>query len=889
MRALTVKLQLILLTALIVATLLLVGGTSYLGTAKQGETLFDMNIKNSAVKYQLEADMMHDAIRSDVMSALYTAQTGDADKQAGIEETLTDHTEKLQSNMTTTLDMEVSPEITSQIELLQPLIDEYAANAQKLSSLAFSDDAAAADSLPEFTELFLSLETGMAELGDTIQSAADEAALVANGSSEETLSLMQKILVASMLIVIAGAMAVLRGILKPLNRLHKAVEAIRSNKGKLERVSGFNGEFRNIEKAFNGVLDDLEAKRLEDSKIAEAAFRVRQALNAATTNVVLTDANMQVIYVNETAVAMFRKAEASIRNTLPRFSSNQMLGGSLEQFFPKVDMARDVSLTTTPRSDEIVLGGNTYNVISTAVYDDKGQKLGVVCEWKDLSEQREAERQIESVLQDAINGCLDTRLDASCFRGFMNTLSLGVNNMLDAITGPLRVAASQLKEIAEGHIPPPITVEFKGEFNEIRTSLNTCSKVLKALIHDTTMLVDAASQGKLDARVDVSNHWGDYRAIVEGMNNTLDAIAKPVSEVKDVITGFASGDLTKRMSNQYGGDFAVLSDAVNASVNNLVEMVSRIYDSSYNINTSASEISVGNQNLNERTQEQAVALEQTSSTLHNLTARAEENTAHAKSANQLAQSATNEARKGGEIVYSAVQAMAEINEASTKIANIISVIDGISFQTNLLALNASVEAARAGEQGRGFAVVANEVRALAQRSATAAREIKLLINDTVGKVDHGSRLVNESGVTLRDIVDSINKVGTIISEISASTSEQMNGFLEVSRSISSLDEMTQQNAALVEEAAAASESMADQSNTLRDLMNFFKTDEHAHQSSFTPSKPQTSERSSTRAPARSSARRSPRPAAKAELRAPKPALKVVAGNPSHDDNNWSEF
>jgi methyl-accepting chemotaxis protein len=460
MRALTVKLQLILLTALIVASLLLVGGTGYLGTAKQGETLFDMDIKTSAVKDQMEADMMHDAIRSDVMTALYTAQAGAADKQAEIEEELAGHVEKLQSNITDTVDMDVSPEINSQIETLQPLIDEYVTSASALVALSFSDIDAAADGLEAFTEVFVRLETGMEELGDALTNAADEAALVANSSSEETLSLMQKIIVASMLIVVAGSVLVLRGILKPLNRLHNAIEAIRSNKGKLERVSGFNGEFRNIEKAFNGVLDDLEAKRLEDSKQAEAAFRVRQALNAATTNLVLMDANMQVIYVNETAVAMFRKAEATIRKTLPRFSSNQMLGGNLEQFFPKADMARDISLATTPRSDEIVLGGSTYHVISTAVYDENGQKLGVVCEWKDLSEQREAERQIESVLQDAINGRLDTRLDASFFHGFMNTLSLGVNNMLDAITGPLRVAASQLKEIAEGHIPQPISVEF---------------------------------------------------------------------------------------------------------------------------------------------------------------------------------------------------------------------------------------------------------------------------------------------------------------------------------------------------------------------------------------------------------------------------------------------
>src|SRR5688572_5579888 len=209
MRALTVKLQLILLTALIVTTLLLVGGTGYLGTAKQGETLFDMDIKTSAVKDQMEADMMHDAIRSDVMTALYTAQAGDMDKQADLEETYADHAKKLQTRITDTFDMDVSPEINSQIEQLQPLIDEYLAIAANMMSLSFSDNEAAGDALEAFTEVFTRLETGMADLGDLLQNSADEAALIANSSAEETLSLMQKIIVASMLIVVVVSALVL--------------------------------------------------------------------------------------------------------------------------------------------------------------------------------------------------------------------------------------------------------------------------------------------------------------------------------------------------------------------------------------------------------------------------------------------------------------------------------------------------------------------------------------------------------------------------------------------------------------------------------------------------------------------------------------------------------
>ncbi len=888
--------QLLGLISVISVTLMTVSLTAYRSMLKQGNALFDMDIKQSGLHNELEADMMHDAMRGDVMQALYSLRRKNQGEYETVSKEFAVHFKKFHDKIADTLDSDISKEIDAVLKNMMPVLDAYANSGQQIIDQAKTDLNGAEAGLPEYIDKYHGVEVEMQKFAELISSSANDASLKSTEISESSMRLMNWIIAASILVCLLGGVLILRGILKPLRLLHGAIEAIRTNTGKLERISGFNGEFRRIETAFNGVLDDIESRRTAELVRAEAAFRVQQALNVATTNVVLTDASMQVIYVNATARSMFANSEQAIRRTLPSFNSSQLVGGSLSQFFPDAATVRTIQSITAPRQDELVLGGMTFRVNSTVVNDEHGQRLGIVCEWRELTEQREAERQIESVLKDAINGRLDTRLDADRFRGFMHVLADSVNRMLDALTVPLRSAAGHLKQIAEGHIPDPITTEYHGDFNEIRNNLNTCSTVLKALIRDTRMLVDAATRGKLDARVDVTSHWGDYRAIVEGMNNTLDAISKPVSEVKTVITGFASGDLTRRMNGQYHGDFAVLSDAVNLSVSNLVELVGKITLSSVNINGSASEISMGNQNLNDRTQEQAAALEETTSTLSVLTSRAEENTSNAGTANQLAKSATLEARKGGEIVSKAVTAMGEINGASKKIADIITVIDSIAFQTNLLALNASVEAARAGEQGRGFAVVANEVRALAGRSATAAQEIKILINDTVEKVNHGTTLVNESGATLSDIVDSIDKVGAIISEISAATTDQMGGFLEVSKAINQLDDMTQQNAAMVEEAAAASESMAEQSNSLRELMHFFKTDNQ--QLSGMGAKFQRNEMSVRPTVASKPALRSSKPL-RAVTPNRKPALKVVAGSgssrprpaasSSKQDSQWDEF
>jgi len=266
---------------------------------------------------------------------------------------------------------------------------------------------------------------------------------------------------------------------------------------------------------------------------------------------------------------------------------------------------------------------------------------------------------------------------------------------------------------------------------------------------------------------------------------------------------------------------------------NLVDLVGKVRMGTDQITTASSEIASGNLDLSQRTEEQVSSLEETASSMEELTSTVRQNADNARQANQLAAGASEVAVKGGAVVGQVVQTMSSINASSKKIVDIISVIDGIAFQTNILALNAAVEAARAGEQGRGFAVVATEVRTLAQRSAAAAKEIKELISDSVSKVEDGTRLVDEAGATMDEIVSAVKCVTDIMSEISAASQEQSSGIEQVNQAVSQMDEVTQQNAALVEEAAAA-ESMQDQAQALTQAVTIFKLSSNGAHAAATP-------------------------------------------------------
>ena len=302
----------------------------------------------------------------------------------------------------------------------------------------------------------------------------------------------------------------------------------------------------------------------------------------------------------------------------------------------------------------------------------------------------------------------------------------------------------------------------------------------------------------------------------------IKAIVGPLNEAVAVANAVASGDLTSRIEANSTNETGRLLQALRTMNDNLVDLVGKVRMGTDQISTASGEIASGNLDLSQRTEEQASSLEETASSMEELTSTVKQNADNARQANQLAAGASEVAMKGGAVVGQVVQTMSSINESSKKIVDIISVIDGIAFQTNILALNAAVEAARAGEQGRGFAVVATEVRTLAQRSAAAAKEIKELISDSVSKVEDGTRLVDEAGATMDEIVGAVKRVTDIMSEISAASQEQSSGIEQVNQAVTQMDEVTQQNAALVEEAAAAAESMQEQAQALTQAVSTFK-------------------------------------------------------------------
>ena len=338
-------------------------------------------------------------------------------------------------------------------------------------------------------------------------------------------------------------------------------------------------------------------------------------------------------------------------------------------------------------------------------------------------------------------------------------------------------------------------------------------------------IVAAAAAGDLDQRLQATEGASFLDGLTGGINQLLDTLGSTVDEVRQMLSALASGDLDRRMHGEYHGAFAAIQRDANATAGQLARMVGRIQQCASSISTAASEIAAGNGALSERSERQAAHLQETAASMEELTATVRQNAAHAREASQLAITTQSAASDGNVAMQRVVDTMQAIEGASKRIGDITGVIDGIAFQTNILALNAAVEAARAGEQGRGFAVVASEVRVLAQRSAAAAQEIKKLIDEAGRQVGEGAQLVADAGQRMQGIVGGVENVSHLMHEISAASQEQSVGIEQINQTVVQMDQATQQNAALVEEATAAARELQSQAGTLTEAVSVFRQQE----------------------------------------------------------------
>ncbi|MCS4233718.1 Cache 3/Cache 2 fusion domain-containing protein [Stenotrophomonas sp. BIGb0135] len=466
-----------------------------------------------------------------------------------------------------------------------------------------------------------------------------------------------------------------------------------------------------------------------------------------------------------------------------------------------------------------VAAGRLDRQIVVARQDEVGQLMGALQQMQ--AKLREIIQAQNEMSRRHADGAISHRIDASRFEGEFGTMVTGTNALVAAHIETKMRMVDLVRSYASGDLSASME-ELPGEKALITEAVNGVRGRLLAINGEIKRLVAAAAAGDFSERGDAEAFEYDFRDMVQGLNTLMVTADRNLAALSGLLRALAAGDLRGRIDGEFQGVFATMRDDANATVAQLTAIVGDIQQAAVSVSSASAEIAAGNEDLSRRTEQQAASLEESAASLEELTAAVKQNADHARRADRLATDAAEVAAQGGAAVAQVVQTMAGIEASSHRIADITTVIDGIAFQTNILALNAAVEAARAGEEGRGFAVVASEVRALAQRSAQAAREIKGLIEASGSQVAEGSQLASQAGQTLQRVVASVGELSGLIEDIASASQEQAAGIEQVNQGIVQMDGVTQQNAALVEEASAAARALNAQSADLQQTVGRFR-------------------------------------------------------------------
>jgi methyl-accepting chemotaxis protein len=435
--------------------------------------------------------------------------------------------------------------------------------------------------------------------------------------------------------------------------------------------------------------------------------------------------------------------------------------------------------------------------------------------------------EIGRLLIAATMGTLSARANVGSFYGEWREIMEGLNQMLEAVVGPLQAAAHAVEQIGRGEIPERISTSWEGDFGTLRDNLNRCIDAVNALARDTSGLAEAAVAGDLSRRGDVRNHQGEFARILEGVNRTLDTLMEPFSEAARVLENLAQRELAARMRGEYQGDHVRLKQSVNSMADALQQSLTQVASAVEQVSGAAAQIASSSQAVASGASEQAASFQETRSSLENVAEMSERASASAQQASELATSARAAATDGAVAVDRLQGTMQKIRQSAEGTSQIIRDVSDIAFQTNLLALNAAVEAARAGEAGRGFAVVAEEVRSLALRAKEAAIKTEDLIRQSVAQAAEGQAAAGHVADGLGHIAGSVSKVTDIVLEIAATAREQARGVEHVNRSVTEMDQVTQQNAASAEQSSAAAGELSSQAEELAALVGSFRLEQRA--------------------------------------------------------------